>query len=60
MAVSRAGCRVGEGLDRDSYAYGKVWRLHVASEQKQCVWIVTVGLKPKAAHIGTPVPAFAG
>ena len=24
MAVSRAGCLTGEGLDRDSYAYGKV------------------------------------
>ena len=54
MAVSRAGCWAGEGLDQDSYAYGKVWKLHVASEQKQCAWIVTVGLKPRAAHIGTP------
>ena len=29
MAVSRAGGLTGEGLDRDSYANGEVWRLHV-------------------------------
>ena len=32
MAVNRAGCRTGEGLDQDSYAYGKVRKLRVASE----------------------------
>eukprot|EP00974_Lingulodinium_polyedra_P075208 7287051-Lingulodinium_polyedra.AAC.1 len=54
MAVSRAGFRTGDGLDRDSYAYGKVWKLHVLAEQKQCAWVIAVGLRPKATHVGTP------
>ena len=54
MAAQEIGARAGEGLDKETVSYGRSWPLEDPETRWKAAWLITVALRPRATHTGTP------